>query len=122
VGRKVKIVEERRAKRAKARAAKLAAMTLEQRAAYDRQYGERIFDPGPAAGRQAKRATRKNSKWLRELLAAPETGPTRPKADCRGVGTPKAPVAAPDPVSGDAAAKKQAGQTDWRNFREGFFG
>ncbi|SFK79509.1 HGGxSTG domain-containing protein [Methylocapsa palsarum] len=63
LARKERMIFQRQKKRAAARAAKLAAMTPEQRAAYDNQFAKRVTTPGPVAHRAGirKAAARRQS-------------------------------------------------------------
>lgn len=57
---------ETRERRAKERAARLASMSPEERAAYDKWVRE--HPPGPAAARAAKKRTRQDAEAVRKLL------------------------------------------------------
>ncbi|PNG26222.1 HGGxSTG domain-containing protein [Methylocella silvestris] len=72
LARKERSVAQRQKKRAAARAAKLADMTPEQRAAYDNQFAKRVMNPGPAKRRAGIRKQRADAKAFREIVLATE--------------------------------------------------
>ncbi len=120
VARKVKLVEARRAKAAKARAEKVAAMTPAERELFERRSAAmRNRLPGPKSGRERQKQARKNAAWLQELIAAAENRPApaaeRPPLKKRRGRPPKAAKAAPRPP------QAPAGSIDWRTYREGVF-
>lgn len=63
-------------RRAKERAARLAAMTVEERAAYDKWVRE--HQPGPAAARAARKRTRQDAEAMRAAIERPLTRDTPP--------------------------------------------
>lgn len=70
--RKIRNIETRRRKAAKALEEKLAAMTPAERESYLARMSRRVVDPGPAANRRRKREAKKNAEWLRALLSRPD--------------------------------------------------
>lgn len=68
IDRKIQILEDRR----KAREQRIAQMTDDERARYEKQ--QRTRKPGSAKRRQADKRNRQDSQWLQNLLAKKPSG------------------------------------------------
>ncbi|WP_041368124.1 HGGxSTG domain-containing protein [Methylocella silvestris] len=102
LARKERMIVQRQKKRAATRAAKLTAMTPEQRAAYDNQFAKRVMNPGPATRRASIRKQRADAKAFREIVLATEAAfeaRNHAQADRGAESQPAASPGDPSPIS-----------------------